>query len=467
MSDLASDPYASIVELSKALKKKSVLPSEIIEAQLTRIDAIDPKLGSYQTVYRDAALSAAKEADTAIAKNQRIGPFHGIPFALKDIFELEGQITTCGSREMLQRISPTTGTVVRRLLKAGGIIIGKTKTVECALGGWGTNEQMGTPWNPWDLIEARVPGGSSSGSGVAVASGLASCATGSDTGGSVRLPAAFCGLTGLKVSKACLPTDGIMPLSQTLDTPGPMTRNMADLALMFSIMQGTNTNNLEKDIMNDHGLFSIRENIFKGLKLGILSQEERSHCTDSILESYDKTLDLLVELGAELKIFKPPIPYDDLAQSNGAISMYEGYQNHRNFYDDPSKKMDQNVKKRMMGGRDLTSEGHAERLQKRQDNQPVFKASMAEFHALLTPTVLEPAPRLVDIDEDFTPGYFTRPFNYIDMAALALPTAYSEKGLPTSMQIVVPAGQENFVIQMGTTLEKALALSRRPNFSPL
>ena len=467
MSDLESDPYASIVELSKAFRNRSVLPSQIMEAQLKRIEVIDQKLGSYQTVYRDAALSAAKEADTAIASNQRIGPFHGIPFALKDIFELEGQVTTCGSREMLQRISPKTGTVVRRLLEAGGIVIGKTKTVECALGGWGTNEQMGTPWNPWDLEEARVPGGSSSGSGVAVASGLASCATGSDTGGSVRLPAAFCGLTGLKVSKACLPTDGIMPLSQTLDTPGPMTRNMADLALMFSIMQGKNTNSLEKDIINGHGLFSIQENIFKGLKLGILSQEERSRCTDSVLESYDKTLDLLLELGAELKIFKPPIPYDELAQLNGAISMYEGYQNHRNFYDDPRKKMDQNVKKRMMGGRDLTSEDHAERLQKRQDNQPVFKASMAEFHALLTPTVLEPAPRLVDIDEDFTPGYFTRPFNYIDMAALALPTAYSEKGLPTSMQIVVPAGQENFVIQMGTTLEKALALSRRPNFSLL
>ena len=467
MSDLASNPYASIMNLSKAFRNKSVSPSEVMEAQLVRIEAIDPKLGSYQTVYGDAALAAAKEADTAIANDQRLGPFHGIPFALKDIFELEGQITTCGSREMLQRISPTTGTVASRLLEAGGIVIGKTKTVECALGGWGTNEQMGTPWNPWDLKEARVPGGSSSGSGVAVASGLASCATGSDTGVSVRLPAAFCGLTGLKVSKACLPTDGIMPLSQTLDTPGPMTRNMADLALMFSIMQGTNTNNLEKDIINDHGLFSTRENIFKGLKLGILSQEERSRCTDSVLESYDKTLDLLLELGAELKIFTPSIPYDELAQLTVAISMYEGYQNHRNFYDDPRKKMDQNVKKRMMGGRDLTAEDHAERLQKRQDNQPVFKASMDEFHALLTPTVLEPAPRLVDIDEDFAPGYFTRPFNYIDMAAVALPTAYSEKGLPTSMQIVVPAGQENFVIQMGTTLEKALALSRRPNFSLL
>lgn len=465
MSDLATDPYASIVKLSKAFRNRSVSPSEVMEAQLVRIEAIDPKLGSYQAVYGDAALTAAKEADKAIANDQRLGPFHGIPFALKDIFELEGQITTCGSREMLHQISPTTGTVVRRLLEAGGIVLGKTKTVECALGGWGTNEQMGTPWNPWDLKEARVPGGSSSGSGVAVASGLASCATGSDTGGSVRLPAAFCGLTGLKVSKACLPTDGIMPLSQTLDTPGPMTRNMADLALMFSIMQGVNADNLEKDMMNGHGLFSIQDNIFKRLKLGVLSQEERSRCTDDILESYDATLDLLVELGAELKVFKPPIPYDDLAQLNGTISMYEGYQNHRKLYDDPSKKMDQNVKKRMLAGRDLTSEGHAERLQKRQDNQLVFKAKMAEFHALLTPTVLEPAPRLVDIDEDFTPGYFTRPFNYIDMSALALPTAYSKKGLPTSMQIVVPAGQENFVIRMGTALEKALSLSQHPDFS--
>ena len=132
MSDLASDPYASIVELSKAFRNRSVLPSQIMEAQLKRIEVIDQKLGSYQTVYKDAALALAKEADEAIANDQRLGPFHGIPFALKDIFELEGQITTCGSREMLQRISPTTGTVVRRLLEAGGVDIEKTKTDECA-----------------------------------------------------------------------------------------------------------------------------------------------------------------------------------------------------------------------------------------------------------------------------------------------------------------------------------------------
>ena len=467
VSDLAGNPYASIVELSKAYRNKSISPSEVTKAQLARINALDTKLGSYQTIYSGEALAAAKLADKAFTEDARLGPFHGIPFALKDIYELKGQITTCGSYEMRQRISSKTGTVVQRLLKAGGIAIGKTKTVECALGGWGTNEQMGTPWNPWDLKEARVPGGSSSGSGVAVASGLASCATGSDTGGSVRLPAAFCGLTGLKVSKACLPTDGIMPLSQTLDTPGPMTRNMADLAFMFLIMQGTNADDLEKDMMTGNGLFDVQMNIFKGLKLGIINEEERSLCTEDILESYDATLHLLVELGAELEVFRSPIPFDDMAKLNGDITMYEGYRNHRSFYDDPKKQMDQNVRKRMLAGRGLTSENHSKRLEKRQKDQLVFEASMVGFDALITPTVLEPAPRLDDIDEDFTPGYFTRPFNYIDMSALALPTAYSAKGLPTSLQIAVPAGRENFVIQLGTTLEKALGLTKQPDFSPL
>ena len=154
-----------------------------------------------------------------------------------------------------------------------------------------------------------------------------------------------------------------------------------------------------------------------------------------------------------------------MAQFNGAITMYEGYRNHRHFYDDPSKSMDQNVKKRMLAGRDITPQKHADHLSKRQDHQLIFKNAMADFDALITPTVIEPAPKLDEIDEDFTPGYFTRPFNYIDMSALALPTAYSSKGLPTSLQIVVPAGKEDYVIQMGTALESALELNKQPNLS--
>ena len=126
MSDLAGNPYASIVELSKAYRNKSVSPSEVTKAQLARIDDLDTKLGSYQTIYSDEALAAAKVADEAFTKDSRLGPFHGIPFALKDIYELKGQITTCGSYEMQQRISVETGTVVRRLMDVGGIVIGKT-----------------------------------------------------------------------------------------------------------------------------------------------------------------------------------------------------------------------------------------------------------------------------------------------------------------------------------------------------
>lgn len=159
-------------------------------AQLARIEALQPKLGSFQAVYLETALNAAKAADDDYANGRARGPFHGIPFTLKDLYELEGHITACGSYEILARVSQKTGTVTRRLLEGGGIVIGKTKSVEFGLGAWGINLHMGTLWNPWDLENQRVPGGSSSGSGVAVASGLAMCATGSDTGGSVRLPAA-------------------------------------------------------------------------------------------------------------------------------------------------------------------------------------------------------------------------------------------------------------------------------------
>ena len=151
---------------------------------------------------------------------------------------------------------------------------------------------------------------------------------------------------------------------------------------------------------------------------------------------------------------------------NGAITMYEGYRNHQIFYDDSSKKMDQNVKKRMLDGRDITPQKHADLLSKRQDHQLIFKNAMADFDVLITPTIIEPAPKLDEIDEDFTPGYFTRPFNYIDMSALALPTAYTSNGLPTSLQIVVPAGQEDYVIQMGKALQSALELNKKPNLTP-
>jgi len=166
-----TDPFVSIAALADTYRDGAARPSDVVEAQLARIARLDQKIGAYQVVYADKALAAAEAADRAIGSGHRIGPFHGIPFGLKDICDLEGRVTTGGSMAMKDRVSPATGSLTRRLIAAGGIVLGKTKTVECAYGGWGTNQRMGTPWNPWDMETHRVPGGSSAGSAAAARCG--------------------------------------------------------------------------------------------------------------------------------------------------------------------------------------------------------------------------------------------------------------------------------------------------------
>jgi aspartyl-tRNA(Asn)/glutamyl-tRNA(Gln) amidotransferase subunit A len=424
-------------------------------------------LGSFQVVYADEALRAAQAADSAFATTGRIGPFHGIPFALKDIFEFKNQITTCGSIEQKNRRSTESGTIVRRLLAAGGILLGKTKTVESALGGWGTNQRMGTPLNPWDLNNPRVPGGSSSGSGVAVTAGLSVCATGTDTGGSIRLPAAFCGLTGLKVSKSCLPVDGIMPLSDTLDTPGPMTRSVTDTALMLAIMQGYKARIIDHDFQEKSGLFACLQADVSGLKLGVLDACERNHCSPDVLVAYDDAVRRLMALGVEIDVFTAPQRYSDLANANGALTIYEGYAHHKNLYEDPGRRVDEDVRKRMLTGRMMTNASHQQRLRTREKDMQQFNKVLTGFDALLTPTIISAAPLLSEIDQDVSPGHFTRPFNYLDMCALAMPTQPTPTGLPTSLQIVARASQEALTLRIGAALEATFGIPTRPNFNSI
>ena len=196
-----SDFLGTIESLADCYAKGSLQPSQVVAAHIDQINKKEAKLGAFQHVFFEEAMEHAIVADEALAAGCRLGPFHGIPFALKDIYECEGQICTYGSMAHIDRVSPVTGTVVHRLLAAGGILLGRTKTVEHAFGAWGTNQKMGSPCNPWKADEHHIAGGSSSGSAVATAAGMAVCAIGSDTGGSVRLPAAFCGVTGLKVTE--------------------------------------------------------------------------------------------------------------------------------------------------------------------------------------------------------------------------------------------------------------------------
>ena len=235
---MSIDPFASLAELAAALARGEASALELAESYLERIRRLDPALHAYVHVDENLARRHARAADERRASGLRLGPLDGVPVALKDLLEIEGFPTGVGSALWKQRISTTTATVVRHLLAAGMVPLGKTHMVEFAFGTWGANPHLGTPRNPWDLATHRVPGGSSSGSGVAVAAGLAPAAIGSDTGGSVRIPAALNGITGLKTSGGLVSTEGAFPLSTTLDTIGPMTRSAADAALLAAAMLG-------------------------------------------------------------------------------------------------------------------------------------------------------------------------------------------------------------------------------------
>jgi len=229
VTTLPADPLASGIEAyARRLRRSEITVEAATKAYLDRIGALDPHFGAYQHVAAGPALAEAQALDRLLAAGGDLGPLTGVPVAIKDIFAVDGTPTTAGSKlDVLDLIGPE-GPFVKRLRQAGCVILGKVKTVEFALGAVGISQPRGTPWNPWDAAVHRIPGGSSSGPAVAVAAGLCGFAIGSDTGGSVRLPACFCGTFGHKTSVGLWPTAGVFPLSGALDTIGPLTASAAD-----------------------------------------------------------------------------------------------------------------------------------------------------------------------------------------------------------------------------------------------
>ncbi|MGB7299434.1 MAG: amidase [Burkholderiaceae bacterium] len=450
-----SNPYLTLAEVADAYRDGHLKPSDVVTAHLERIERIDPRIGAWQAVYADDALAAAHAADKALKNGYRIGPFHGIPFGLKDICDLQGKITTGGSMAMKDRISKVTGSLTRRLIVAGGIVLGKTKTVECAFGGWGTNQRMGTPWNPWDMQTHRVPGGSSAGSATALAAGMALCAVGTDTGGSVRLPAAYCGLTGLKVTEGRLPTDGILPLSHTLDTPGPMARTVEDATIMFSVMDGAEPWVTDRDRAAGTGLFAGLAQGVAGLRLATLNEAERQACDADTLSAYDQALELLRHLGAIIEPLTGARAYASMTADNGKLIAVEGYAHNGHLYDDLSLPMDEDVRPRMLSGKSLSAVEYIRILQDRQEAKAQYYEAMHGFDAVLTPTMTSVAPPVAQIDQQVSPGHFTRPFNYLGMCGLSLPSSLSADGIPHSLQILARGNDEAICLRIGAAFEAA------------
>ena len=449
-----NDVYQSIVSLSRGYEDGSTTPSSVLDRCLNRISLLEPRLGAFEVVYEEEARQAANAATQAYESGHRIGPFHGVPFALKDIVDLEGRVTTGGSKVLKDRVSPTTATIAKRLIAAGGVLVGKTKTVEVAMGGWGTNQHMGTPWNPWDLDTHRTPGGSSSGSAVAVASGMVSCAVGTDTGGSVRGPAAWCGITGLKTTEGQIPTDGIIPLSHTLDTAGPMTRSVADTALMYEVMLGHHPVDVDRDRSEGRGFYSLMSQGVTGLRLGVLNSQEREFVASDILELYDAACGVFEQLGAELVTFNGPKSFDDMKEATGVIIYSEGYFHHGDMYEQKDAPVDSDVRPRILTGRSFSAKDYVSALQQRRLDQQEFLQHLAGLSALLTPTMATPPLPLPEVDQGTTPGYFTRGGNYLGLCGLSVPMGLTAEGLPGGLQILGRGNEEGMTLRIGAAFEK-------------
>lgn len=444
-----SPAFMTVNEMSRAIAGGELRCADLVEALLTRIERYDPDLHAFIHRYPEEARAAADAADRARAAGHAVSPWHGIPIALKDLVDIEGRITCGGSKVWAARVSPATATLAQRLIAAGVIVIGKTHTVEFAMGGWGTNRHLGTPRNPWDRKKHRAPGGSSAGSGVAVAAGLAPWAIGTDTGGSVRLPSAWCGLSGLKTTIGRISVFGVLPLSPTLDTPGPMCHTVEDAATLYNLLHGPDPlDPLTQRCPRHDPMPELRGGV-GGLRLGRMPEIEREGVEAAVLTAYDTSLELLEDLGARIVDVSLPRRLKELASCTGRIIGAEGYSLVGELVDDMTLPVDDDVRPRIQLGRDMSARDYLLALREREGIKREFAEALTGVDALLTPTTATVAPVVTAIDQGTTPAIFTRVANLLDYCALSVPNGYSGQHLPTALQIICRGYQEALALRIG------------------
>lgn len=460
------DPsFASLAELSQALRAGAFISTDIVRHFLDRINAMNGTLGAFVGVNAERAMEMAEGLDKLRASGVVYGPLHGLPIAVKDLVDWQDEPCSVGSAAWKERRSQSDATVMRKLLAAGMIPIGRTAMVEFAFGGWGTNPLCGTPRNPWDMQEHRIPGGSSSGSGVAVAAGLAPAAIGSDTGGSVRIPAALTGIAGLKPTYGRISLKGCFPLSGTLDSVGPMTRTVEDAALLFEALAGPDADDPATLIAPALEADAWRRLHVEGMRVAVMREEDFPIAIDPDCQAaYDRAKAALADLGAHLVPVELPFSFNELTERNGRIIAAESYAIHRDYIHDERLAIGPYVRQRILGGANISAKDYLATLADHRRTKKVYDAFMQPYGALLTPTVPFPAVSLAEVDEQSFPlAAYGRPANYVGGCGLALPAGFTETGLPLSVQLMGRAFDEASVIALGHALEKALSVpARRP-----
>ena len=454
-------PLDDAIALSTGLQKGRFSSFDIVSAYLERIRNQDTWLHCFVEVYETEALEAAKASDQMRKTGYTLGPLHGLPIAVKDLVDIAGKVTTIGSPIFANNIAKSDAYLTQRLKAAGAIIIGKTHMVQFALGGWGTNEHMGMPRNPWDHQVHRVPGGSSSGSAAAVAGGLAPLSIGTDTGGSVRLPAAYCGITGFKFTVGAVDTTGIAPLSKTLDSIGVFAKTMAETALVYDALVDDPQRATFAPAMTTE---SARK-LLQGLRIGRIAPHELKDVQGEIVKAYEETLEFLNLAGAHITTLELPCAIADLAPMAVNIMVTEGAAAYGALANDLTKPMDSGIRPRLQAGANLLATDYIAALENQTKLKEKFAKVLEHIDIFATPTGLTTAVPLTEVNPSAPPVHFTRILNVLDMCGVSVPVGLDAQHLPIGFQLGAAGGRDAFLIEVATafqTLTKFHLASPKP-----
>jgi aspartyl-tRNA(Asn)/glutamyl-tRNA(Gln) amidotransferase subunit A len=460
----------SLTGLADELATKRTSSREIVDALLGRIAKANGKLHAFTEVYVEEACALADSADIARGSGFPLGPLHGLPIAYKDLCDITGRIGTGGSRMLAKRVATETSNTVERLTAAGMVPLGKLHMVEFAFGGWGTNPLMGAPWNPWDLKIQRVPGGSSSGTGVAVAARLSPAGIGSDTGGSVRIPSAFNGLVGLKVTFGRIGLSGTLLLSWTLDTIGVLARCVEDCALLLNALAAPDPRDpTTLDQPLEDFTVAIRGGSVAGMRVAMPDQGQFPDFMHAdVVAAWQVAGKAFESLGAQVESVRLPEWYYELARPTGTIMTSEAFSLHRDHIEDISQAIGPSVRGRALAAKSFAPGAYAEEIRRMGERRRAFAEWFGPYDAILMPTVGVPAIPLSEVDEASPiPNHLTRPANYLDLCSLAMPSGFSA-GLPLGVQIIGKPYAEGTVLRLGKAYQDATDFHRRaPDLSAL
>lgn len=457
----AEPALMSLVSVAKAIAEKRVSSREVTKSCLDRIAQWQPRLNAFMAIEADEALAAADKADAALANGSSSGALHGVPLAHKDMYYDTGKVVTCGSKIRRDFVATTTATALQRLKDAGTIRLGSLQMVEFAYGPTGHNAHYGAVRNPWNVD--HITGGSSSGSGSAVAARLTFAALGSDTGGSIRMPAHFCGVTGLKTTVGRVSRAGAMPLSQSLDTVGPLAQSAEDCALLLGLMAGPDPYDPTASAEPLSDYMAATKQSIKGLKIGLPTAFYVDDLDPEVARVLDETVAVLAREGAEIIAVELP----DQRQLTAACQFVlatEAAAFHKRWMIERPQDYGPQVLMRLQNGLAISGVSYLEAMRWRGPALAAYLAATAGVDAVIAPAGPIPAPTIAESDVGNSPNAeaviqqltrFTRPINYLGLPSLSIPSGFTRSGLPVGMQVIGRPFDEAMLLRIGAAFQRA------------